>query len=1810
MKAEKMNKGFLRTVLTVLLTGVLFLSSLWNFAAPISAATQAPSSLTDVRGEFYFGLAPGITDPAKSMTDKGYYYVPQAYVYFGALYDSATDAYVPILCRVLDADADNTGVGGAMFVLTENAIRANDKFASQHEVTNDYLDFENIYTDSVIHKYAYAEGLFEGIDYIRPITKADILANMSGAFGYIDDYGYAWETDTLGDNYNVVSGEEATLLVNSKLFPLSVEELLRYVGNYNGAPGMATTHALTKASVAWWLRTGLNDEYGNLVGAVDTNGNVIPVSAEEQTVAGRYAFNIETDGISYTQHLGNNIYKLAFHSPIYKNTDASFAAKVENVKDGTVTIQYSGYVPNAYSNDGTTAYVSVVIQDDEGNVKYYGSIGTVPNAPDSDTAVTDWRTASFALPAGYSEGDTVSVFWEQKYNNGESISYTSNIVELDCIHTEGTEATCKTLAVCKKCGQEYGSFNKENHTAVGETLYFDDETDTHWNVCDDCGEQTNIKACTFGGICTAFCECGNIDLAHHMHRFDENGVCVYDKTHFDSPVRIDRGAASDFEIHNEGQLITFAKYVNAIAESGPYNEYGEYWGYPNSISLKADLDFTDIVGFVPIGTEESPFNALTFEGNGHTVSGIACELNEGYVALFGVVKDTFIENIKLTDSTFTGVSGVSALIGKATNVQVSYVTVDNVTLIAADGCVGSVMAISDEMSEIVYSISYDVLREDGAKVPFTSDGHAVINNSYCLAEAHNATRGEMTLEQFESGEVGYLFSQIHSPTLREYGGQEIGVDRYPYFGGKIVYMAQTCDGVTVYFNDKSLKEQIEAHNYTAFAEAEPTFIWEPVAEEKMYDCFVSAVCGDCGHVGLAEAEVVMDFSRVPVRGDWTATITLGGVTKTESKTTFGRLIQDMIGMTGIVKDFDGATVWPEDLMTNHRLQTSPPAQKEYEVFFVNPETGERYTETAYDYYGKPYQTPIGVTAAGTYDLLVIGKNDYEGQEYTYKGALVINSITVTLSPLDVYKYYDGNTTFEAEYTLDNENAYGEWFDVVFGNSSSADIGEYSVGVSIRYNDRNDDYRVYKSSVTLVLERDTVNAVILPAIYQSVENKNYPTEFTYGDTLPAPTADHFTVNGNGALSFEWYRVKYEYYGAEPSGFIAVDGIPVDAGDYILRVRVGATEGLLASYADFEVTIHKKELRILIAVPEGTESVTIGYIDYYMVDSLDDVMVSFADFDYNTVEIDGLSVYPEFKLWEIDGERLRNCYNVAYRAFLEGFGVSSSNYHIYSDSISLSLPADEDSFIRDITMWVKECSVDLSSPEIEFDIRNVVMKAGEVFLLGHTLSDVKLVIDRDKGEIRVAEFKVVDTRGNDVSSLYRPITDISGWSHAIGGNNVVHIFDNACDTDCNVAGCTFIRSAHHTGGTATCTTPAICTGCGELYGEVNEYNHTHGDTVIIPNPENYLTHLVLHSCCGEVAEVTEHTALSPATCTERAICSICTWTYGELDPTNHSSTECSYAPDAENASGHLKTHLCCGAVEFEEHSGGEATCVKLASCEHCNIPYGEFDANNHATLPTIVPNESDASLHNISYACCQLTVSKAHTGGKANCISSPVCDGCGVSYGEKDPESHASDGITYLVREDNASMHDLYHSCCHEYIDKQYHTGGIATCESAALCEHCGTPYGDLDSSNHTTQEYSYVQNSLDESKHFKVYACCGKEISDEDHSGGEANCLHGMLCEYCGADYGEKTDHAYDNSCDAICNVCGELTRALSFHADNDGNKLCDVCGVELPKERLSGGAISAIATSSTVVVGLGAFSLFWFVIKKKSWSALLKLLIG
>ena len=81
-------------------------------------------------------------------------------------------------------------------------------------------------------------------------------------------------------------------------------------------------------------------------------------------------------------------------------------------------------------------------------------------------------------------------------------------------------------------------------------------------------------------------------------------------------------------------------------------------------------------------------------------------------------------------------------------------------------------------------------------------------------------------------------------------------------------------------------------------------------------------------------------------------------------------------------------------------------------------------------------------------------------------------------------------------------------------------------------------------------------------------------------------------------------------------------------------------------------------------------------------------------------------------------------------------------------------------------------------------------------------------------------------------------------------------------------------------------------------------------------------------------------------------------------------------------------------------------------------------------------------------------------------------------------------------------------------------------------------------------------------------------------------------------------HKYDNACDTNCNTCGEERTPAKHYSENADGK-CDECGAELPKDGISGGAIAGIAVGSTAAVGLGSFSLFWFVIKKKKWSDLI-----
>ena len=100
------------------------------------------------------------------------------------------------------------------------------------------------------------------------------------------------------------------------------------------------------------------------------------------------------------------------------------------------------------------------------------------------------------------------------------------------------------------------------------------------------------------------------------------------------------------------------------------------------------------------------------------------------------------------------------------------------------------------------------------------------------------------------------------------------------------------------------------------------------------------------------------------------------------------------------------------------------------------------------------------------------------------------------------------------------------------------------------------------------------------------------------------------------------------------------------------------------------------------------------------------------------------------------------------------------------------------------------------------------------------------------------------------------------------------------------------------------------------------------------------------------------------------------------------------------------------------------------------------------------------------------------------------------------------------------------------------------------------------------------------------------------------------------DYGtawKSDENKHWNEC-----ACGDKANTAP-HADEDNDGKCDVCDYamgtpenpgedkEPEKTGLSGGAIAGIAVGSVAVAGLGGFSLFWFVIKKKKFADLIAL---
>ena len=228
-----------------------------------------------------------------------------------------------------------------------------------------------------------------------------------------------------------------------------------------------------------------------------------------------------------------------------------------------------------------------------------------------------------------------------------------------------------------------------------------------------------------------------------------------------------------------------------------------------------------------------------------------------------------------------------------------------------------------------------------------------------------------------------------------------------------------------------------------------------------------------------------------------------------------------------------------------------------------------------------------------------------------------------------------------------------------------------------------------------------------------------------------------------------------------------------------------------------------------------------------------------------------------------------------------------------------------------------------------------------------------------------------------------------------------------------------------------------------------------------------------------------------------CSVCGYKTGE---TAHSLTK-----NVNETQHQVKCESCGYKTEWENHTGGTATCTAKAVCSVCGESYGQLAA--HVADSNYRYN---ADGHWTACATCGTPMSnqEAHTGGTADCQHKAVCDVCGQPYGELDASNHTG-GIRWVQ---TAETHQAFYLCCgaaagaeanHSWNDESVctecgygcaHTGGTATCTALAVCDICGHTYGDL-----LPHDYRWVidQEATTEATGLKHEECtaCGDKRSE-------------------------------------------------------------------------------------------------------------------
>ena len=329
-----------------------------------------------------------------------------------------------------------------------------------------------------------------------------------------------------------------------------------------------------------------------------------------------------------------------------------------------------------------------------------------------------------------------------------------------------------------------------------------------------------------------------------------------------------------------------------------------------------------------------------------------------------------------------------------------------------------------------------------------------------------------------------------------------------------------------------------------------------------------------------------------------------------------------------------------------------------------------------------------------------------------------------------------------------------------------------------------------------------------------------------------------------------------------------------------------------------------------------------------------------------------------------------------------------------------------------------------------------------------------------------------------------------------------------------------------------------------------------------------------------------------------------------------------------------------VGYVFHWGGNATCHTAGTCGQCGA---EYYAEHDIAIPNYVYiDDMKCGSFCATEGCDYLAQWSYHTGGTSDCQNKAICEICHSEYGKLGEHVAKAEWVS------DGTYH--WHECKNcdgQQLDKVACSGGTATCTEKAVCAICNTAYGNTAPHNYTTVNgYKGIDG------HASTCSCGAHDTpiahTPDRQSPTENDPVKCTVCEYIitpatghinhtpKAEWTTDADNHWHE-----CIGCEGQQLEKAAHTDSTGDGKCDTCeyqmtngggNTETPdnpnntpdnpdntpdnpnntpedpnkdKGKLGAGAIVGIVIGSALAVGIGGFSLIWFVIKKNSLADLI-----